>query len=156
MKNEEKRSLVFEAIAQYIEFKAAFENAKNSGDEEVARAIRLEWASHRDYLNELAAEVPGFGFIYEGLLSAQKVGNETIDICEPLHGYPAEDIIGWFREYGIEKFTMSSTWSSAVEVAWDFVNAGAKLVGMTEINSRIQEFMSEEYQVVPAFVFEVQ
>ena len=55
----------------------------------------------------------------------------------------------------MKTFTFSSTWSSAVETAWLFVQNGCKLEGLVQINGTCQAFMREEYERVPAYVFSI-
>lgn len=55
----------------------------------------------------------------------------------------------------MKEFTFSSSWSSAIQVAWQFTQLGCTLKGMTEIYGSGQKFMSNEYERIPAYVFEI-
>ena len=85
--------------------------------------------------------------------------NDRLDLCET---YDYEDevaLIASFRENGVEEFTFSSRWSSAVESAWKFIQNGCTLVGMIEINGRFKlrsyDMVCEGYEKVPAYLFRV-
>ena len=83
---------------------------------------------------DIQAQGKPFELLYSLYAAAMKVGNEYIDISE-LHEYQdAATLIASFRKYGVEAFTFSSGWSSAVESAWTFLQNGCTLAGMVEIN----------------------
>ena len=77
---------------------------------------------------------------------AQDRGNEYIDLHDVIWDKNVPTTIDRLRKAGVKTFTFSSTWSSAVETAWLFVQNGCKLEGA---------FMSEEYERVPAYVFSI-
>lgn len=64
-----------------------------------------------------------------------------------------EKILKTFRDFGVTEFTFSSSWSSAIQVAWAFTQMGCTLKGMIEIYGSGRKFMSKEYEKVPAFLF---
>ena len=156
MKNaNEKREELLEAIATKIEFDATYKFMKENDDKEGIENLRLEVRAFLDNIEKISNEDRGFGYVYELMSAAAKQGNERVDICEPIHSVTESEVIGYFREYGIEEFTFSSGWSSSVDAAWEFVKAGAVVVGMTEINSRYEAFMSDEFEKVPAYIFKI-
>ena len=60
------------------------------------------------------------------------------------------------REYGIEAFAFSSSWTQALESAWLFTQNGCTLEGMVEINDRCKAILSDEYEKRHALMFRVQ
>ena len=66
-----------------------------------------------------------------------------------------EGLVACMKKYGIEAFTFSSTWSSAVETAWLFQKAGCTLSGLIEINSQHKAFMSDEYEKAHGYLFKL-
>ena len=82
-------------------------------------------------------------------------GNEYIDLGDPVSDEAVASLIACMKDYGIEAFTFSSTWSSAVETAWLFQKAGCKLAGLIEINSGCKAFMSDEYEKAHAYLFKL-
>ena len=83
----------------------------------------------------------------------KKHGNSLLDLSGTYQ--EPEKILQVFREFGVKEFTFSSSWSSAIEVAWEFTKNGCTLKGMTEIYGSSQKFMSNEYERIPAYVFEI-
>ena len=86
---------------------------------------------------------------------AQERGNAYIDLNDTIWDDQVPALIGNLREYGIEKFTFSSTWSSAVETAWLFTQNGCRLEGLVEINGRHKAFMSDEYEKAHGYLFSI-
>ena len=87
--------------------------------------------------------------------ASTKTGNEHLDISEVVWDKDVESLINCLRENGIERFTFSSTWSSAVETAWLFQKAGCTLSGLIEINSQHKAFMSDEYEKAHGYLFSI-
>ena len=100
-----------------------------------------------------AAEKAGeaFGDMMRLYSDMKKHGNSHLDLSGTYQ--EPEKILKTFREFGVTEFTFSSSWSSAIQVAWAFTQMGCTLKGMTEINGSGRKFMSKEYEKVPAFLF---
>ena len=81
----------------------------------------------------------------------KKHGNSRLDLSGTY--WKPEKILKTFREFGVTEFTFSSTWSSAIQVAWAFTQMGCTLEGMIEIYGSGRKLMSNEYEKVPAFLF---
>ena len=86
---------------------------------------------------------------------AAERGNEYIDLHDVVWDKDVEALIASLRENGIEYFTFSSTWSSAVETAWLFTENGCTLEGLVKINGQSKAFGNEEYEKIPAYLFAV-
>ena len=76
-------------------------------------------------------------------------------ICANITDEEVSELVARMKDYGIEAFTFSSTWSSAVETAWLFQQAGCTLAGLVEINSQYKAFMSNEYEKVHGYLFKL-
>jgi hypothetical protein len=86
----------------------------------------------------------------------KRCGNEYIDLTDCYSYQDKEALIESFQTYGIDHFTFSSSWSSAVEGAWKFQEAGCKLEGVVEINGQNEIFMKDgEFEKKPAYLFSV-
>ncbi|MGP1589758.1 MAG: DUF7698 family protein [Oribacterium sp.] len=82
--------------------------------------------------------------------------NTYIDLANCYSYQNEEALIESFRTYGIDHFTFSSSWSSAVENAWKFQKAGCQLEGLVEINGQNEIFMrSGEFEKKHAYLFSV-
>ena len=144
----------FEALyQQHKEFKALFQTAKAANDAEGMDKIRTE---RNALMESIEAKGVAFARIFDLYESAMDRGNEHIDISECYDYRDEAALIACFREYGIETFTFSSGWSSAVESAWNFVKAGCTLMGMVEINSKTRNWDGDAYEKCHAYLFKVQ
>lgn len=129
-----------------------YNNAKENNNDE---GMRIARENHAALTSEIEAQSKSFARVYRLYEEARERGNEYIDIKEAGEYTDEAKLIEMFRECGIERFTFSSTWSSAVKSAWEFTKNGCALVGIIEINSPYKEFMSDEYEKVPAYIFKI-
>lgn len=144
----------FEALyQQHKELKARFQTAKAANDAETMEQVRAE----RKALGEsIEAESDAFDRIYDLYESARERGNEYIDISESYDYRDESSLIACLREYGIDAFTFSSRWSSAVESAWVFTKLGCTLMGMVEISSQTTNWNGDGYEKCHAYLFKIQ
>ncbi len=126
------------------ELRKACYAAKESGDEGAQEAAR---SAYRKQRGEIEKKGAAYGRIYRAFAEAQKRGNDYIDFNEVIWDNQVAGLIESLREYGIEAFTFSSTWSSAVKTAWLFKENGCSLEGLVEING--------DDEKAPAYLFRV-
>lgn len=144
----------FEALyQQHKEFKALFQTAKAANDAEGMDKIRAE---RNALMESIEAKGAAFARIFDLYESAKDRGNDYIDICECYDYRDEAALIACFREYGIDTFTFSSGWSSAVESAWAFIQNGCTLMGMVEINAKTKNWEGDAYEKRHAYLFKVQ
>ena len=142
-----------ETYAKDQEIEARYDAAELKNDQATMEQAR---ADHFALEADIQAQGKPFELLYSLYAAAMKVSNQYIDLSE-LHEYrDTKELIDSFREYGVEAFTFSSGWSSAVESAWTFLQNGCTLAGMVEINGPHKAFGSDEYEKRPAFLFRVQ
>lgn len=134
------------------EIKQAYDLADEQNDEAGKAAAR---EAHHQWKDRVTAEGEDFWRVYRMFDDAMDRGNEHIDFHEVIWDKDVPETIDRLRKAGIKTFTFSSTWSSAVETAWLFIQNGCKLEGLVQINGTCQAFMSEEYEKVPAYVFSI-
>ena len=141
-----------EDFAKLCQIKNRYLEAKSANDE-------AEMAAARAALKILDDSIDAMGQTYRNLYrlyeSAQERGNEHIDLRECYDYRDEAALIASFREYGIETFTFSSRYSSAVESAWMFIQNGCTLKGMVEINSKTKKWEGDGYEKCPAYLFSV-
>lgn len=141
-----------EDFARLCRIKNRYLEAKAANDETEMEAAR---AALKVLDNSIDAMGQTYRNLYRLFESAQERGNAHIDLCNP-HDYRDEAaLIASFREYGIETFTFSSRWSSAVESAWKFIQNGCTMIGMVEISSENTTWDGEGYEKCPAYLFSV-
>ena len=133
-------------------FKACAAEYDAAENEEAKEAARKK-------VQELYAQVDARGEDYVRLYklyeSAQERENEYIDLNDCIWDKDVQGLIDSFRKYGIDHFTFSSTWSSAVETAWLFLQNGCTLEGLIEINSQYKVFASDEHEKAHGYLFKV-
>lgn len=142
--------------------KALFEeNQKNEAAYDAAEAIDdqagMEAARtrHQELCQEARDNGKDFCFILRLYTEMKECGNQMIDLHD-CHEDNAAETISFFKKYGIQQFTFSSTWSSAVKTSWAFIQSGCALAGMTNINSLyIKPFSHGQREQVPAYIFTI-
>lgn len=144
----------FEAIYQkHEEIKARFQAAKA---EKNTAAMEQARTKHQRLEESIRHKGITFATVYDLYKSARERGNEHIDISECCEYRNEAALIADFREFGIDTFTFSSGWSSAVESAWAFIQNGCTLMGMVEINAETQNWEGDAYEKRHAYLFKVQ
>ena len=138
-----------EAYNKIQEAKKAYAAATNEAEQDAARALYKQVTTKLDGLSSTEQR------IWRAYETAKDCGNEYIDLNDAIRDEAVEGLVACMKEYGIEAFTFSSTWSSAVETAWLFQKAGCTLAGLLEINSQHKAFMSDEYEKVHCYLFKV-
>lgn len=136
----------------YAELKAAYNKAKEAGDE---AGMQNAKNGYKTWEAGVIAKGDAYAKTYRLYAEARGRNNDYIDLNETFSHETEAQAIERLRSLGIERFTFSSTWSSAVKSAWEFVKAGCILEDMVEINSQYTAFMSEEYEKVPAYLFRI-
>ena len=141
---------IFEETYQGIqEAKSAYEAASDEKEKEAARAIYQKATESLDGLSEVEMKIWNY---YE---AAKDCGNEYIDINDIINDAEVENLVACMKEYGIEAFTFSSHWSSAVETAWLFQKAGCSLAGLIEINSHHKDVFTGELEKAHGYLFKL-
>ena len=141
---------IFEETYKGIqEAKKAYNAASDKEGQDAARAIYRKATESLDGLSKMEMKIWNY---YE---AAKDCGNEYIDINDIIYDSEVENLVACMKECGIEAFTFSSTWSSAVETAWLFQKAGCTLAGLVEINSHYDISMREGYAKAHGYLFKV-
>jgi hypothetical protein len=139
---------IFEkTYAQVQEAKRVLNEANDEAGKEAARAIYKAATENIEKLGGTACR------IWREYEASRDCGNTYMDINEVVWEEDVDGLIACMKENGIEHFTFSSGWSSAVETAWLFQKAGCRLEGLIEINSRHKAFMSDEYEKAHGYLF---
>ena len=131
----------------------AYEAAKAAGNEAgIEKARREHQAMEKEILE---TEDDDFGFAYRLYRQMKDCGNEYIDLSIAIHD--EVKVLNTLRKYGIERFTFSSGWSSAVESAWIFQQNGCKREGLIELNGLNKDwFGTGEREKVHGYLFSLQ
>lgn len=123
-----------------------------TSDETEREGIRRSYRNISEQVNKEGTTFIRLMRYYE---NSQECGNEILDIDDVVWSEDIPGLIQAMRENGIEEFTYSSTWSGAVETAWEFTQNGCSLEGLTEVKKHTRPFMSEEWDKGHAYVFRI-
>ena len=93
-------------------------------------------------------------FTYRLYKQMKECGNEYIDLSFLIHDEVG--VLQTLRKYGVEHFTFSSGWSSAVESAWIFQQNGCKLEGLVELYGLNRDWTTGEREKVHGYLFRLQ
>ena len=138
--------------AEFEKIRAAYDEAEAAGDragKEKAREDYKAWA------DGIEAKGRGYADTFRLYKDSRDNGNRCLDISEPHETRNIPELIKSFRKYGITEFTYSSTWSSAIEASWDFLQNGCELAGMVKVFTTSTRFMTDEHEVKPAYLFRI-
>ena len=106
-------------------------------------------------IEERAANLQEYGIssaAFWAYRKSQEAENEMIDFSECLWDRDIEGICNDFKEFGIERFTISSTYSGLISTLTIFEANGYKVAGLTKVTANYIDFLTQEKAIVPAIV----
>ena len=112
-----------EAYRGIQEAKRAYATATNTAEQDAARAIYKQATAKLDGLSNTEQR------IWSAYETAKDCGNEYIDLNDTIRDDEVEGLVACMKKYGIEAFTFSSTWSSAVGTRMAFPESRMHLGG---------------------------
>lgn len=142
------KNIFEETYTRIAELKKAYDAAKDEDGREKART------AYNDLLKPLAELGSAAGRLWREYEIARDNGNSILDISEVVWEKDVKSLISCMRRIGIEEFTFSSAWSSAVETAWLFKQSGCELEGLVEINGSMN-FFDEKREKKHGYLFRV-
>lgn len=80
--------------------------------------------------------------------------NDYLDVDDWSDDRVAE-LLEQFRKCGIDKITVSSSWSGCPSLMYEFVKNGCTIEGMVEINLRTKNWETGEFDKKPAFLLAI-
>lgn len=144
-----KKNFLEETYGKIQEAKKAYHAANDEAGKNAAIASYQE--AEEAFSGLKGAELR----VWKAYESSMDRGNEYIDFDSVNCHDNIEHLVSCMKDYGIKAFMFSSTWGGAVETAWLFQKAGCKLAGLIEINSSCKAFMSDEYEKLHGYLFEL-
>lgn len=94
--------------------------------------------------------------LYSAYMTAREIGNELIDFCEVIWETDIQPIVEECRELGIEKFTISSTFSRLLPTIAEFEKQGYKMAGLTQVKSRCTDWHTGKPAIIPAILMSLE
>lgn len=140
------------AYQQELRIRADYDAAEAAGSEEGKEAAR---AAIRKLWDSIEAKGKAYNRIYRDYKNSRDRGNEYIDLHDVIWDKDVESLVTCMRESGIERFTFSSGWSSAVETAWLFQENGCWLEALIQINGDEDIWNDGQYKKAPAYLFRI-
>ena len=137
--------------AREEEIRAAYNTAKETGNEVRIEKVKAEM---RRLNEEIGEKGDAYTFVYRLYKEMKEAGNEHIDLHDTIRD--EAKMIETLRSLGVESFTFSSGWSSAVESAWIFQQNGCRLEGLIELNSIHKDWTTGEREKVHGYLFSIQ
>ena len=136
--------------AAFLEIKAAYDRAEAAKDEAGQNKAR---ADYKVWTEGIEAKGRAYADTFRIYKDSRDNGNERFDISEPHHVRNIPELVQNLKENGITEFTYSSTWSSAIEASWEFLQNGCEIAGMTEVFTHCTKMFSDEHETTPAYIF---
>ncbi len=82
--------------------------------------------------------------------SLEESGNDKIDFHDVIWESEIEDIVNCLKENGIYEFTISSPFSSLLEIIAEFQKHGFQMAGLTEVNGTQKDWETGLKKRMPA------
>ena len=131
--------------------RAAYDAAEIAGDQAAMEAARTQ---HKENCQAARDNGSDFCFMLRLYTEMKDRGNELIDLND-VHDYQVAGVMTILHLFGIQRFTFSSTWSSAISTVWEISKHGYKLDGMVQINGEYPKILTHEFEKIPAFIFTI-
>ena len=92
---------------------------------------------------------------YWAYIRTQKTTNKTIDFSDVIWENDVKGIIKNCKEFNIKAITVSSTFSSLIDILAEFEKQGAKVKGVTKVTARCIDCRGQGPEVVNAIKIEI-
>ena len=130
-------------------------NALRKAETQEAEEAILDSLS--EFRKSLKAKGDTYNKYFQLYADAKNRDNACIDFDECIWEREVPQMVADIKSFGFREFTLSSTWSGAIEVAWLLQKNGCKLVGLVEINGRDRDYLGTgEPEKKPAYKFEIE
>lgn len=101
-------------------------------------------------MNVLLEDVGINGTFYWAYIRTQETTNEILDFNDVIWENDVEGIIKNCKEFGLKEITISSRFTSLIDILAEFEKQGAKLVGLTQVTSRFYACGTNNYELINA------
>ena len=106
-------------------------------------------------MNVLLEDVGINRTFYWAYIKTQETTNENLDFEDVIWESDVEGIIKNCKEFGLKEFTISSRFSSLIDILAEFEKQGAKLIGLTKVTSRFYACGTNNYELINALKIEI-
>lgn len=106
-------------------------------------------------MNVLLEDVGINRTFYWAYIRTQETTNENLDFEDVIWENDVEGIIKNCKEFGLKEITISSRFSSLIDILAEFEKQGAKLIGLTKVTSRFYACGTNNYELINAVKIEI-
>ena len=106
-------------------------------------------------MNVLLEDVGINRTFYWAYIKTQETTNENLDFEDVIWESDVEGIIKNCKEFGLKEITISSRFSSLIDILAEFEKQGAKLIGLTKVTSRFYACGTNNYELINALKIEI-
>lgn len=92
--------------------------------------------------------------IYWAYIHTQEAENDLLNFAECIWDKDIAEIVKFCYENKIDRFTISSTFSSLTETLWGLRKLGCEICGMREVKATYRDFNGER-AIIPAIVIKL-
>lgn len=106
-------------------------------------------------MNVLLEDVGINRTFYWAYIKTQETTNENLDFEDVIWESDVEGIIKNCKEFGLKEITISSRFTSLIDILAEFEKQGAKLAGLTQVTSRFYACGTNNYELINAVKIEI-
>ena len=106
-------------------------------------------------MNVLLEDVGINRTFYWAYIRTQETTNEILDFNDVIWESDVEGIIKNCKEFGLKEITISSRFTSLIDILAEFEKQGAKLAGLTQVTSRFYACGTNDYELINALKIEI-
>lgn len=106
-------------------------------------------------MNVLLEDVGINRTFYWAYIRTQETTNNILDFNDVIWESDVEGIIKNCKEFGLKEITISSRFSSLIDILAEFEKQGAKLIGLTKVTSRFYACGTNNYELINALKIEI-
>ena len=106
-------------------------------------------------MNVLLEDVGINGTFYWAYIRTQETTNEILDFNDVIWENDVEGIIKNCKEFGLKEITISSRFSSLIDILAEFEKQGAKLIGLTKVTTRFYSCGTNQPEIINALKIEI-
>ena len=92
---------------------------------------------------------------YWAYIRTQETTNEILDFNDVIWENDVEGIIKNCKEFGLKEITISSRFSSLIDILAEFEKQGAKLIGLTKVTTRFYACGTNQPEIINALKIEI-
>lgn len=106
-------------------------------------------------MNVLLEDVGINRTFYWAYIRTQETTNENLDFEDVIWENDVEGIIKNCKEFGLKEITISSRFSSLIDILAEFEKQGAKLIGLTKVTTRFYSCGTNQPEIINALKIKI-